>query len=137
MRGTYSVALEMLTTIAPAVVVVAAAAALRLMWALRRWMRSADAAGAIDQTSTQRRKLYLGLDHTSAASTSVAANSTRSYLNCRVCSRMRVSSFGAGGEEQVANEKEPLASSNYQRPQTSQQKNTISTNWVLDVYVHK
>jgi hypothetical protein len=40
----------MLRTIAPAVVVVAAAAALRLIWALRRWMRSADAAGAIDHT---------------------------------------------------------------------------------------
>jgi hypothetical protein len=40
----------MLRTIALTIVVVAAAAALRLVWALRRWMRSADAAGAIDNT---------------------------------------------------------------------------------------
>jgi hypothetical protein len=40
----------MLRTIALAVVGVAAAAALRLIWALRRWMHSADAAGAIDHT---------------------------------------------------------------------------------------
>ena len=40
----------MLRTIALAVVVVAAAAALRLMWALRQWMRGADAAGASDNT---------------------------------------------------------------------------------------
>jgi hypothetical protein len=50
MRGTSSVLLGMLTTITPAVVVVTVAAALRLMWVLRRWMRSADAAGAIDHT---------------------------------------------------------------------------------------
>jgi hypothetical protein len=46
----YSVSIEMLRTIALALVVVAAAAALRLMWALRRGLRSADATGAIDNT---------------------------------------------------------------------------------------